>query len=34
MGDLFTLYAPRDFKGFQGNPFLLSWNAWPARVLP
>jgi peptide/nickel transport system substrate-binding protein len=26
MGDLFTLYASRDLKGFQGSPFLHFWN--------
>ena len=31
MGDLFTLYATRDLKGFQGNPFLHFWNVALAR---
>jgi peptide/nickel transport system substrate-binding protein len=31
MGDFFTLYATRDLKGFQGNPFLHFWNVWLAR---
>jgi peptide/nickel transport system substrate-binding protein len=31
MGDLFTLYASRDLKGFQGNPFLHFWNVSLAR---
>ena len=26
MGDFFTLYATRDVKGFQGNPFLHFWD--------
>jgi peptide/nickel transport system substrate-binding protein len=31
MGDLFTLYATRDLKGFQGNPFLHFWDVSLAR---
>jgi peptide/nickel transport system substrate-binding protein len=31
MGDFFTMYATRDLKGFQGNPFLHFWNAWLPR---
>ena len=31
MGDFFTLYASRDLKGFQGEPFLKLWNAWLAK---
>jgi peptide/nickel transport system substrate-binding protein len=31
MGDLFTMYATRDLKGFQSNPFLYFWNAWLPR---
>ena len=31
MGDFFTLYATRDLKGFQSDPFLKLWNAWLVR---
>jgi peptide/nickel transport system substrate-binding protein len=31
MGDFFTMYAIRELKGFEGNPFLHFWNAWLAR---
>lgn len=31
MGDLFTLYAARDLRGFQGGPFLHFWNVSLAR---
>jgi peptide/nickel transport system substrate-binding protein len=31
MGDFFNLYATRDLKGFQSDPFLKLWNAWLAK---
>ena len=31
MGDFFNLYASRDLKGFQADPFLKLWNAWLAK---
>lgn len=31
MGDLFTMYAIRDLKNFQGGSFLHFWDTWLAR---
>ena len=31
MGDIFTLYATRDLKGFSTGPFLHFWDAWVTR---
>ena len=31
MGDLFTMYATRDLKGFATGPFLHFWDVWLAK---
>jgi peptide/nickel transport system substrate-binding protein len=31
MGDIFTMYATRDLKGFSSGPFLHFWDAWVTR---
>jgi peptide/nickel transport system substrate-binding protein len=31
MGDIFTMYATRDLKGFSSGPFLHFWDAWLTR---